>query len=450
MGRATWRPSHALRDPRVIRRHDIRSAGRDDVRVEKRLHEIGEPVRIDADIGIGVGDDGACRGREADVARDAQAVVRRRNQSNERIAPRDRLRCIFRSIVDDDDFVVGVSQLVERRQTVVECVRGVVRADDDRDLGPRPLLGGRERRLAERLRHGRGGRFRAAIVIDHSERPVVDVVPATPPFVGPRERNGAARALGKRGANLHGGQLGLSVVPFTNAVGAGLGDEQRQITGHMLKPRQVFPEVQLVVQVDVERADIEKGQLEIFGGRKVHVGEQAVRRKGLAFVIQLAQESFDPRLSVPSHDRRGNLVAQGEHQHRGMMAKLPHSLSDVLANAAGGLRLIQKRDVLRPWNANHEAQAGAGRLVEDRLIGDGIGANRVDAVAPHQCEIGAHLLQGRELLILGIGRKRPVRHSLRNELLPACNQKLPRTLNPLCQHIQAITQPRWQQLARRF
>ena len=55
--------------------------------------------------------------------------------------------------------------------------------------------------------------------------------------------------------------------------------QQRQVAGDMLQPRQVAPEVRLVVQVDVERADIEKRQLEVLGGREVHVGEQAVRRE---------------------------------------------------------------------------------------------------------------------------------------------------------------------------
>ena len=43
--------------------------------------------------------------------------------------------------------------------------------------------------------------------------------------------------------------------------------------------------------------------------------------------------------------------------------------------------VVEKRDVLRPGNPDHHAQARARRLVEDGETGGGIGANRVDSVA---------------------------------------------------------------------
>ena len=110
--------------------------------------------------------------------------------------------------------------------------------------------------------------------------------------------------------------------PFADAVGAGLGEEQRQRAGDVLQPRQVAPQVRLVVQVDVERADVEERQLEVLGGREVHVGEQAVGRRGLGLVVEFAQEALDARLAVPADDRRRDLVAERDHQHRRVIAQL--------------------------------------------------------------------------------------------------------------------------------
>ena len=77
----TWagtagRARHALRHPGIVGRHDVRAAGAGDIGGEHRLHEIGQPVGIDPDVRVGVGDDLAGRVREADVARRAQPAVR--------------------------------------------------------------------------------------------------------------------------------------------------------------------------------------------------------------------------------------------------------------------------------------------------------------------------------------------------------------------------------------
>ena len=73
--RSAGRARDALRHRRIVGRHDVRSAGADDVRGEERLDEERQPVAIDARVGVRVRDDLAGRLGEADVARGAQAAV---------------------------------------------------------------------------------------------------------------------------------------------------------------------------------------------------------------------------------------------------------------------------------------------------------------------------------------------------------------------------------------
>src|ERR1700675_1586651 len=53
-------------------------------------------------------------------------------------------------------------------------------------------------------------------------------VPLAPP--GPRKLPGAARPLFERGADVHGGDPRLPLVAFADAVGAGLGEQQRLVS----------------------------------------------------------------------------------------------------------------------------------------------------------------------------------------------------------------------------
>ena len=84
--RPARRARDALRHRRIVGRHDVRTAGADDVGGEERLDEIRQPVAIDARVGVGVGDDVAGRVGETDVARGAQAAVRNVDDADARMA----------------------------------------------------------------------------------------------------------------------------------------------------------------------------------------------------------------------------------------------------------------------------------------------------------------------------------------------------------------------------
>jgi hypothetical protein len=114
------------------------------------------------------------------------------------------------------------------------------------------------------------------LAIDEAKRPVVDVVPAAPPFIRPGEGDRAARALFEGGADVHRGDLGLAGLALADGVGARFRDQQRLLTGDVLQARQIRAQFRLPMEIDIERVEIEKREIEELRGWKVDVGEQAV------------------------------------------------------------------------------------------------------------------------------------------------------------------------------
>ena len=416
--RAAGGAGHALRHERIVGRHDVRAAGPDEGRREHRLHQIGEPVGIHADVGVGVGHDLAGGFGQADVAGRAQAAVGNVDDPDARVAPRAGARIVARPVVDDDDLDLRVGERAERREAVVDGVAGVVGADHHRHLRPRRARVGRERGLGKRLAHRRQRRFRLPRRVHQAEGPVAHGVPAAPPLVGPGKRDRAARAFGKRRADVARGDARLALEAFAHAVGAGLGEQQRALAGDVLQPREIRAQLGLAVQVDVERADVVRVDVEILGGRKVDVGEQALRRFRLHLVVELAQETFDAPLSVPADHGRRNLVAEREEERRRVRRERAHRRRRVAANPPDQGAIVEEGDVLRPGHAGHHLQAVPGRFVEQRFAGHGVRAHRVDAGFRHHREVARDLSKRRELMPGSVRFEGAVRHAPDQEAAP--------------------------------
>jgi hypothetical protein len=81
-------------------------------------------------------------------------------------------------------------------------------------------------------------------------------VAAAPPFVGPREGDGAARAFLERRTQLGGGERAWPVEP-SRMLSAPASASSSGLTGDVLQPGEIGAQVGLAVQVDVEGADVE-------------------------------------------------------------------------------------------------------------------------------------------------------------------------------------------------
>ena len=122
----------------------------------------------------------------------------------------------------------------------------------------------------------------------------------------------------KAARSVHRGDASLTIETFAHAVGARLCQQQGSRARDVLQPREVSPQIRFTMQIDVEGADIEALEVEVFGRREIHVRQEAVGRRSLDILIELTQESLDAAVTVPSHDAGRDLVADGKHECRGM------------------------------------------------------------------------------------------------------------------------------------
>ena len=111
-----------------------------------------------------------------------------------------------------------------------------------------------------------------------------------------------------------------SIFAVPQRVHAQLAEHQRLVADQVLQPEQVAAERLPVVQVDVERGEVEERQVEVLGRR------DSWRRSpgsGIGLpdhVMQLGQEPLDPARPVPADDVGRDLVADAVGQHASMVA----------------------------------------------------------------------------------------------------------------------------------
>ena len=297
---------------------------------------------------------------------------------------RDLARAILRSVVDQNDFVVRIREAFERDQTLFERVGCVVRAHDYRRFRPGALRVARKRHVGERRGDGDGRRLQIPLAIDEAERPVDYRMAAAPPFIRPGERDGAARALFERRANVHRRDFRLPGFAFADAVGARLGQQERLVAGDVLQPREIRAQLRLAMQIE--------RKVEELGRRKVDVREQRIRPGGLRVLVQVAQEALDADASVPADHAGWNLVAERDRENRRMIRQLANVVDDLAANRALQPAVVEKRDMLRPRKAHHHAQAVPPGLVEQFAARRRVEPDRVDAERRHQAKILGDLL----------------------------------------------------------
>src|SRR5262249_5801604 len=140
------------------------------------------------------------------------------------------------------------------------------------------------------------------------------------PLVSPRKHERAAAARRERRTDLPAERLGLLVFTVSEAVEPQFAHQQRPIARHVLQAAQVRVEPLLRFQIDVERDDVEKREIEVLGRRIVDVRDQAVRVRRLDNAVEVLEISLDLLSSQPTDHRRRDLVAKGITKKRWMRA----------------------------------------------------------------------------------------------------------------------------------
>ena len=210
------------------------------------------------------------------------------------------------------------------------------------------------------------------------------------------------------------------LLAFANRIHPGFAEHQRQLARLSHQMRQVTAEIFFAMQIHVERNEIEKTQIEIFGRRIVRVGEERVGIDLFSEVTKLRKKIADRARSVPPHDIRSNLVADAVSRDcLAELTRVENGLANRLADFAHHIGRIEERHVERPRDAEHHAQAGLLRLLDHPRRRRHVETNHVGAEHSHQREIGGGAFGLRISFAAGIGSKRAVRNAANVELLRA-------------------------------
>ena len=115
---------------------------------------------------------------------------------------------------------------------------------------------------------------------------------------------------------------------------------------------------------------------------------------------------------MPPRNRGGHFVPDGEEQHRRMAPKAAHLCLEIAADTTTEGAVVEKRDMLRPRQPDHESQTVTGCLVEQRLRGGCVQPNGIDPDTRHQCEVFGHPRGRRKLPTVAVGRERAIADTL--------------------------------------
>ena len=236
-----------------------------------------------------------------------------------------------------------------------------------------------------------------------------------PPFVGPREGDGTARALLERHAGVHGRDTRLLVQALAETVRARFGQQQRLRSRHVLQSGKIGAKLRLSMEIEVETTDVVAVQVQVLGWRIVHIGQEAIRHSLLAHVVEISEELLDAALAVPAHDIGRDLVADGEEQRGRMCRQSFNRGGHLLPDLAHESRIAQEGDVLRPGHTHDHAQPVARGGVEQCSRWHGIDPHRVDARFDHEPEVFVDARGRGELPPLGVGCEGAVGHTLDEE-----------------------------------
>ena len=171
--------------------------------------------------------------------------------------------------------------------------------------------------------------------------------------------NAPASPISRASAQVAGQELGLLQLAVPQRVHAQLAEHERLVADEVLQPEQVAAERLAVVQVDVERGEVEERQVEVLGRREVGVGDQPVRVGLLGDVGQSARNRSTRRGPCQRTTSAGISLPMLRARTEG---------ARVTAWPPGGRRrgrrpapvAVQEAQVLRPRDIHEDGVPGVG------------------------------------------------------------------------------------------
>ena len=146
--------------------------------------------------------------------------------------------------------------------------------------------------MTEGPAHRRQRRLWFTIPGSDAEHPILHLRSAAEPFIGPRINKDARAARNEGSANLPVQHLRLGGFAITETVQAHLCHDQRPVAGKIVQAGEIGIEAFVRFEIDVEAGKIQERKLQIFGGRIIDVGHEAVGVLGFRSIVKAFEEAF--------------------------------------------------------------------------------------------------------------------------------------------------------------
>ena len=354
MHRAARSIGHTVRNGTVARWGPIRTSDPRMIRAPEGLDQIVQPMRIRPRVVIKIRDEFPRGLLESGIARAAEPTIFRADDSAV-VSGRDRPRRIRGAIIDHDDLVVRIFYLADPLQAVPDGARAIKTAHHDRHAWAG--LPRHERNLCKSLANDGQRELGPTVSKGQAKIPVIDVMPAAVPLVGPPEHERAGASGRKGGVDLPLEHLCLIDFAVPTTIQPDFSQQQRPVPGKILKPGQVRFQTILGLEVHVEAHQVEKRQVQIFGRGIVHIRHEPVRVLFFRGMIESFQVTLDRAAAVPSHDGCRDFVPDGVAENRRMPRTGAHAGPQPLLDPPGQRAILQEGDVLLPGQADHHMEA---------------------------------------------------------------------------------------------
>ena len=218
--------------------------------------------------------------------------------------------------------------------------------------------------------------------------------------------------------------FGLLLLAVANRIHPEFAEHERLFLGQVLQAQEVLFEIALIVQVDVEAAEIDVLREEIFRRRITRVGKENVRIRFASDADERFEKLRHAPHAEPAHHRRRDFVADEITKDGRVPRMLGDRGSHRLHDLASSLCPNEKLHMLRPRESDQHAHAGRGATIEKPARRQMINAHDVDPELAHLGEVAARLLLRAKVIAGRIRLERPVGGALDEKFPVALEEEL--------------------------
>ena len=208
-----------------------------------------------------------------------------------------------------------------------------------------------------------------------------------------------------------------------DGVHAEFAQDQRTLAGEILQPQQVTLEIALVVQVNIETAEVGVLRQEIFRWRIRGIGKERLRINCAANPNQFLYKFNHATRAEPACHGAGDFVPNEVTENCRMPRVRLNGCANVLRNLFAERSFTQELDMFFPGQRHQHAHPSSSATIQEPAGRRMINSHHIQASPPHESQIDIDLLRPAKIISFGIRLERSVRNAFDKKLPVAVGKK---------------------------